>query len=175
MMREHEFGNIQFRPMKLDDVPEVAAIDKISFPTPWSDTTYRKELEANPAAYLFIAEARPAEKSNNEVLGYIGFWYIVDEIHISTLAVRPEYRRQGIGRMLLAFALAEAESLGALTATLEVRETNTGAIALYHTFGFKTKGRRPGYYRDTDEDAYVMEKLGPGLHQSQAREKARGF
>ncbi len=170
---QHIIGDICFRPMKLEDIPQVTAIDKRSFPTPWSETTYRKELTGNPAAHLFVAETRSGDRSQGTIIGYIGFWYIVDEIHISTLAVRPELRRRGIGKLILDSALNEACTMGAGLATLEVRESNRGAIALYRKFGFEERSRYPGYYRDTNEDALVMHKQRLDLHQLEVKEMVR--
>jgi len=90
------------------------------------------------------------------VVGYIGFWYVVDEAHISTLAVHPAYRGRGIGAQLLAAMLREAAGLGARLATLEVRVGNLAAQRLYLKFGFEEVGRRPAYYRDNAEDALLM-------------------
>jgi ribosomal-protein-alanine N-acetyltransferase len=90
------------------------------------------------------------------ILGYIGFWYIVDEAHISTLAVHPSERRTGIGEGLLLHAMEDAESLGAEVVTLEVRGSNQPAIMLYQKFGFEIVGRRPRYYKDNGEDAILM-------------------
>jgi ribosomal-protein-alanine N-acetyltransferase len=153
---EHLNGKVQIRPMRLEDVPEVVAIDRVSFPSPWSEHTYRQELQQNSAAYLFTAESRDSDDMRKDIIGYIGFWFIVDEAHISTLAVAPQYRRQGFGRTILDQAIRRAARLGAEWITLEVRESNLPAIALYEDFGFTMRGRRPGYYRDTDEDALVM-------------------
>lgn len=148
----------RLRPMRLEDVPVVTAIDKISFPTPWSETTYRQELRENPAAYLYVADRQTRQPVAVEIIGYVGFWFIVDEVHISTIAVHPDWRRQGIATSILAFALEQANKLGAELATLEVRESNKAAIELYQKFGFVLKGRRNGYYRDNDEDALIMFK-----------------
>jgi ribosomal-protein-alanine N-acetyltransferase len=163
-------GQIIFRPMTLDDVPAVAAIEQVSFPSPWSERTYRQELVENPAAFLFVAEQYSESYGRAEIVGYVGFWYIVDEVHISTIAIHPDRRREGIGSLILAYALEEARTLGAELGTLEVRESNAGAISLYQAFGFKLRGRRPGYYRDTDEDALVMFKERLDLYQHEARE-----
>lgn len=149
-------GFVRIRPMTLDDVSVVAAIDQISFPTPWSETTYRRELSENPAAYLYVAEYLKEREKSSTIIGYVGFWFIVDEAHISTIAVVPAWRRQGIGGYILDYALGQAVSLGADLVTLEVRASNIGAIDLYKKFGFSIKGRRPGYYRDSNEDAFVM-------------------
>jgi ribosomal-protein-alanine N-acetyltransferase len=156
--------------MRLDDIAEVAAIDKVSFPTPWSDRTYRQELRENPAAYLYVAEVERRSYDASSIIGYVGFWFIVDEAHISTIAVRPDWRRQGIGRVLLEYALEQARTLGAELVTLEVREGNQAAIKMYQTFGFLIKGRRRGYYRDNDEDALVMFLDRLSLRHAETRE-----
>jgi ribosomal-protein-alanine N-acetyltransferase len=119
---------------------------------PWSERTYRSELTSNPAAYLFVAE----NDSQERLLGYIGFWFIADEVHISTLAVKPVYRRRGIGRRLLQTALVEAARLGAEIASLEVRASNHAAIELYREHDFSLRKRRVGYYQDNGEDALYM-------------------
>jgi ribosomal-protein-alanine N-acetyltransferase len=142
--------------MRWEDVPEVVAIDQVSFPSPWSENTYRQELQQNPVAYLFVAESLEKVGPQKAVIGYIGFWFIVDEAHISTFAVAPRWRRKGFGRMILDEALNKARQLGAEWITLEVRESNQAAINLYEQYGFEMRGLRPGYYHDTDEDALVM-------------------
>jgi ribosomal-protein-alanine N-acetyltransferase len=156
--------------MRLDDVAEVVVIDQVSFPTPWSDRTYRQELRENPAAHLYVAEFQGQSNNASGIIGYVGFWYIVDEAHISTIAVHPNLRRQGIGRVLLEYALERARALGAELVTLEVRESNQAATEMYQTFGFQIKGRRRGYYRDNDEDALVMLLDPLSLRQIKARE-----
>lgn len=151
-------------PMGLADVPQVMAIDRLSFPLPWSEISYRKELTENANAHFFVAVdggrtgwpqwlGRPAGR---RVIGFAGYWYIVDEAHISTLAVHPQWRRQGIGEMLLVEMLKHAVGLGAVMATLEVRESNKAAQALYRKYGFEESGRRKHYYRDNGEDAVLM-------------------
>ena len=143
---------VHIRRMTLADLPAVLEIDHDSFSMPWSERTYRNELTANPAAYLFVAEyGQPAV-----VIGYVGFWFIVDEAHISTLAVKPANRRQGIGRLLLQTALEEAARLGAEIVSLEVRTSNAAAIELYRQYGFSPRERRAGYYQDNGEDALYM-------------------
>jgi ribosomal-protein-alanine N-acetyltransferase len=89
-------------------------------------------------------------------VGYIGFWMVLDEAHIVTLAVRSDFRRKGVGSMLMASALVLAVHLGANKATLEVRVTNIPAQNLYEKFGFKTAAIRRNFYPDTGEDAYLM-------------------
>jgi ribosomal-protein-alanine N-acetyltransferase len=149
---------VVLRPMRLDDLAEVVQIDRQSFALPWPERSYRFELQENPASHMLVAES--AGEAPTAVAGYIGFWLIADEAHISTLAVRPDLRGQGIGTELLRAALARARALGAESITLEVRPSNAQAIRLYERFGFEAVGRRPRYYRDNDEDALLMTRHG---------------
>jgi ribosomal-protein-alanine N-acetyltransferase len=142
------------RPMTVEDISEVLEIDHLSFPISWSERSYRYELESNSAAQLLVAEYIHPDRV--ELVGYIGFWFVVDEVHISTLAVHPHYRRRGIGACLLADALDLAASLGGAIATLEVRTSNQIAMHLYQQFGFEVVGRRKNYYQDNREDAWLM-------------------
>jgi len=142
------------RPMGLADIPSVRSIDHLSFALPWPESSYQYELSANRVSHMLVAEAESG--GTLEVVGYIGFWLIVDEAHISTLAVHPDWRGQGIGRLLLRRGLNLAAESGAQLATLEVRRSNQAAIQLYREFGFSIVGRRPRYYRDNDEDALLM-------------------
>lgn len=140
--------------MTEEDLPAVLEIDRLSFPLPWSERTYRFELKDNQAARLKVAEV--FENGRMRIIGYVGFWFIIDEAHISTLAVHPSYRGQGIGEQLLSDALMDATLRGALVATLEVRISNDAALNLYRKFGFEVIGERPRYYRDNNEDALLM-------------------
>jgi ribosomal-protein-alanine N-acetyltransferase len=135
--------------MELGDIPQVLEIERASFATPWSDNAFRKELTENPQAHFFVADEA------GQVLGLLGYWFIIDECHISTIAVRPEWRRHGIGQALLVAALTHSLTLNAVMATLEVRVSNTAAIDLYKKFGFEETGRRKRYYRDNGEDAII--------------------
>ncbi|TET98719.1 MAG: ribosomal-protein-alanine N-acetyltransferase [Anaerolineales bacterium] len=146
--------NFRIRPMCLSDVEQVVQIDKLSFTLPWSERTYRLELTKNSAAHLFVAELE--DQLEQPVVGYVGLWFIVDEVHISTLAVHPDFRGRGIGRRLLEEALDGALRLGADLVTLEVRASNQRPIDLYKKFGFQVKARKPRYYRDNHEDALLM-------------------
>jgi ribosomal-protein-alanine N-acetyltransferase len=142
------------RAMTLEDLPAVMDIDRLSFPLPWPERSFRYELLENSASHMLVA-AEPAPGGSRPI-GFIGFWQIVDEAHISTLAVHPDHRRGGLGADLLAAALDLAIQLGADMATLEVRVSNEAAVNLYHKFGFRVVGRRARYYRDNDEDALLM-------------------
>ena len=152
--RVRERTNVHIRSMALADVQQVIQIDGRSFTLPWSERTYHLELTENTAAHLLVAEIE--KRPGKPIVGYIGFWFIVDEAHISTLAVHPDFRRKGIGRRLLEEALLEALQLGAELVTLEVRASNQIPIDLYTKFSFHVKARKPRYYRDNDEDALLM-------------------
>ncbi len=140
------------RGMSLEDVPTVMEIDRLSFPVPWPERSYRYELTENRAATMLVAE----HVENRSVVGYLGFWLIADEAHISTLAVHPLHRRRGIGEQLLREALQMAIAKGAEIVTLEVRASNQAALELYEKFDFEVVGKRAGYYRDNREDAILM-------------------
>ncbi|HSB90927.1 MAG TPA: ribosomal protein S18-alanine N-acetyltransferase [Anaerolineales bacterium] len=145
---------LRVRPMTLADVPDVAAIDRLSFSLPWPERSYRYELTENPAARLLVAEMPASPRLR--VVGYVGLWLLVDEAHISTIAVHPAERGRGIGETLLLAALDLAARIGAELATLEVRASNAAAQNLYRKHGFEVVGSRPGYYKDNREDAVLM-------------------
>ena len=141
--------------MTLEDLQKVHEIDVLSFTLPWSERSFRFELTGNPSSRLWVAEVQ--ELGGQPALaGMIVIWLIVDEAHIGTFAVHPDYRRRGVGRRLLAEALLNAQAEGAMSALLEVRRGNLGAQVLYREFGFEITGVRPGYYRDNNEDALLL-------------------
>ena len=142
------------REMCKEDLDAVVEIDRLSLPLSWSKRTYELELTENQAAHLLIAEWR--ERPNAVVIGFIGYWHIVDEIHISTLAVHPQYRRNGVAQDLLDAAIRRALSMGVEWVTLEVRVSNSPAVELYRKNGFEITRRKPGYYLDNNEDAFEM-------------------
>ncbi|HBX68787.1 MAG TPA: ribosomal-protein-alanine N-acetyltransferase [Chloroflexi bacterium] len=144
------------RPMRVDDLPQVQAIDEISFSNPWPKNAYRFELLENLNGYCWVAEA------DGHIVGVIVCWLILDEMHIATIAVHPDHRGQGIGKKMVSTALVALIYHGALLATLEVRAGNIVAQNLYRYFGFEQVGLRKRYYKDTGEDALLMtvEPLG---------------
>lgn len=148
--------NVQFviRPMVMDDLKQVSIIDRASFSLPWPASAFRYELLQNRSSLLYVAEVSLPEE--RLVIGSIVVWMILDEAHIATIAVEPEYRGRGISRELVARALMEAIQKGARLATLEVRAHNSIAQTLYQRFGFMVVGRRSQYYRDNNEDALIM-------------------
>ena len=135
------------------DVRAMWKIEQASFPAPWSRWTLLGEL-ANPVSATLIAGTTPPTPW--KLLGYVIFWVAAEEMHLLNLAVHPERRGRGIARRLLTEALKLARQKGALIAWLEVRPSNAPARALYKSFGFKEAGRRPKYYRETDEDALIL-------------------
>jgi ribosomal-protein-alanine N-acetyltransferase len=142
------------RRMTVDDIPAVVAIDRLSFPNPWPERSYIFELQHNPTSRLFVAEI--CEDGDCQVVGFIGFWFVIDEAHISTFAVHPRFRGNRIGNQLLEVALKAVEEMGGCLVSLEVRESNQIARKLYQKYGFVKVGRRKRYYRDNNEDAIVM-------------------
>jgi ribosomal-protein-alanine N-acetyltransferase len=150
---------ISIRPMVADDLERVHEIDVLSFSAPWPSSSYRFEMFENPAGRLWVAEAHLPD-GKTDVVGMIVVWLIVDEAHIATLAVHPDYRGHGIGRELLFSALSECVGWGAQAATLEVRAGNTAAKTLYRDFGFEIVGQRLHYYIDNNEDALIMSLEG---------------
>ncbi len=131
--------------METKDLPSAMEIDALSLPRPWSAAIWRGELSSPYGLYLVIED-------RGEVFGQIGVRHVLGELHITTIAVRPEYRRRGHARALIGAALGAFPD--ASHVHLEVRPTNVEAIALYESLGFRETGRRPRYYGD--EDAVLM-------------------
>jgi [ribosomal protein S18]-alanine N-acetyltransferase len=157
-------GNIpalKFRPMQLADVPRVHQIDRLSFTLPWPEKSYTFELTENPSTLALVAEIQDGE-SAPQLIGMSVVWIIIDEAHIATIAIHPEFRGKGYGKRLLAECLRQSIHRGAFSATLEVRESNQVAQQMYAQFGFTIVGRRAHYYRDNDEDAIMMTVDGLG-------------
>jgi ribosomal-protein-alanine N-acetyltransferase len=179
--------------MHLEHIPEVMEIERVSFPSPWPVQAYRHEVSRNRLAHYFVARHQSTEEheetveeqrssllqrvqfwaqttkaSGHSVVGYCGFWIAADEVHISTIAVDPSYREQGIGQLLLVAAIEQAVNLGANIISLEVRVSNVAAQNLYRKYGFKGVGRRRRYYSDNGEDALIMtaEHIGSAPYQS---------
>ncbi len=136
--------------MQLADLPDVLAIDRVSFPTPAQQGLYEHELQGNKLAHYQVLAAAQT------LIGYAGFWMMVDEAHISTIAVHTKWRGRGLGELLLLNLLFLAGDLGATLATLEVRCRNVTAQSLYEKYQFELVGKRLRYYRDTGEDALLM-------------------
>lgn len=143
-------GDVNIRFMELADVDAVMEVEKDAFPTPWTKSAFINELTANRFAYYFVAEV------DGKVVAYIGVWIIVDEAHITNIAVHSSYRRRGIGDLLIKNTKELAKMLGAKKLTLEVRISNDTAKRLYLKNGFQYGGIRKNYYTDNQEDAQIM-------------------
>lgn len=155
--------------MTVADISQVMEIEQISFPTPWSARAYRYEVTENDHSTMLVVRPWVAPGGRlvrltrqfglvqpGPVLGYAGFWLLVEDAHICTIAVHPHWRRQGLGELLLISLLDRGKELDALRATLEVRVSNRAAQKLYQKYGFEIVSRRKRYYSDNNEDAYIM-------------------
>ncbi|MEA3424127.1 MAG: ribosomal protein S18-alanine N-acetyltransferase [Bacillota bacterium] len=138
------------REMKLDDIDEIYEIEKRSFSMPWSKSSFYQEINDNLAAYYYVVGV------DDTLVGYMGIWKILDEGHITNVAIDHDYRGKGYSKQLVSHVLCEMEKLEVCRFTLEVRESNIIAQKLYLKFGFSVEGRRKKYYTDTKEDALLM-------------------
>ncbi|MGH2441665.1 MAG: ribosomal protein S18-alanine N-acetyltransferase [Chloroflexota bacterium] len=173
-------------PMDLEDIGQVLEVDRESYSVPWPASAYRREILHNRnARYLVLREVSDGEESSpppeavqrrsipfpflrwpargddrngqqGRVIGYAGMWMMVDEAHITTVAIRNEWRGRGLGELLLASLVEAAAEMSARRVTLEVRVSNETAQNLYRKYGFRQEGIRPRYYSDDNEDAYIM-------------------
>ena len=139
-------------PSDLDGVLEV---EQASFVNPTSRAWYETELRRPEVCFVYVIRTADAP-----VAGFCAFWKVVDQIHINNLAIRPELRRRGLARRLLAAVLDEAAALGAPNATLEVRRSNLAARRLYEDAGFRLAGVRTSYYTNPIEDALILAREG---------------
>lgn len=147
--------SIAFRPMTLNDVSRVHEIDRLSFSLPWSERSFRFELTENDNSVAWVAETVLPD-GQITVVGMVVAWVILDEAHIATIAVHPDFRGLGIGQKLLAKILLTTYQRGGRLAYLEVRRSNALALKMYLKFGFEIVGERPRYYQDNNEDALLM-------------------
>lgn len=142
---------VEVRNLNFNDLDAITDIEKICFSLPWSRESLAKEL-LNQLAYYQCATV------NNIVVGYMGMWKICDEGHVTNVAVLPEYRNKGIGSMLISKIIDVCKCSEIFNLTLEVRESNFGAISIYEKFGFESAGKRPNYYHKPNESAIIMWK-----------------
>lgn len=142
-------GRFTIRKMEAYDISDVLSIERVSFPTPWSENIFREEIQSLLCRCLVAT-------IDDHVVGYIDFSEVWDEVHLRNIAVCPDCRNKGIASILLAHMMTVTAKKGAQWATLEVRRSNIAAIKLYEKFGFVLTGVRPLYYRDTQEDALIM-------------------
>lgn len=142
-------NNIIIEPMTLSDIDGVFEVEKSCFEDYWSKDSFKKELSNDVARYIVA-------KLGGKIVGYVGIWLIVDEGHITNVAVHKDYRGQKIGDKLIKSLVELCRKNSILAMTLEVRSSNTIAQNLYKKYGFKTVGVRKEYYSDNKEDAIIM-------------------
>ncbi|MBN1621708.1 MAG: ribosomal protein S18-alanine N-acetyltransferase [Endomicrobiales bacterium] len=140
---------LKFLPFGKEHIPEVLSIENLSFPEPWSREMFEREISL-PISRFFIA------KTDYRIVGYTGYWKILNEAHLTNLAIHPEYRGMGLGRKLLAYVINNVTQQDIEKILLEVRESNEAAKRLYISMGFNVTGLRPKYYGT--ENAVLMEK-----------------
>jgi ribosomal-protein-alanine N-acetyltransferase len=133
------------------EIDAVVALESESFTNPWSRDTLVWELKNSDVTRAYLLRA-----DSDAIVAFCVCWVIFDELHINTLAVAPAVRRQGVATALLRHVIADAAASGALKATLEVRASNTAALALYERLGFRVAATRPGYYAKPPEDALIL-------------------
>jgi ribosomal-protein-alanine N-acetyltransferase len=178
--------------MHVRDVPAVVEIERASFLTPWPAGAYVRELEQNTLArYVVVREVADdgapidgrsrstwvrdffglATRDHPTIVGYAGMWLMVDEAHVTSVAVRPGRRGRGLGQLLMWSMFDLGAAAGARWLTLEVRPSNSIARAMYAGLGFREAGVRPRYYTDNGEDALIMwsEDLGSEAHAGRIR------
>lgn len=131
---------------------DIMEVEHSSFSIPWTKSMFTDELNKDIAHYIGAVD-------EDKLIGYGGFWKILDEGHITNIAVSPKYRKRGVGKMLILAIEDLCTDLGIICMTLEVRESNSAAIRLYESTGFKVFGKRKGYYEDNKEDALIMWKI----------------
>lgn len=137
--------------MKAHHVSQVAELEKLCFSAPWSANSIAHELTTDYSFWL-VAE------DDGAVVGYIGSQIVFPEADVMNVAVRPEYRRRGVGQILVEALSTHLRNIDCESLTLEVRASNAPAIALYEKLGFAQVGRRPNYYRNPKEDALILRK-----------------
>lgn len=171
--------------MELEDIPQVLEIDRESYTVPWPASAYRREIIHNRNAHYYVVrELAPGEEvpppvpeddqryrrplgflpwprreeapRPGRIIGYGGMWLVLDEAHITTIAMRESHRGRGLGELLLGSMIQAAAEMGSDRVTLEVRVSNVIAQNLYRKYGFREEGMRPRYYSDNGEDAYIM-------------------
>jgi len=141
---------LDISPMILDDIPAVLEIEVQSFQSTWPPNAFANEIRDNKLAFYFVG------RLDGRIVAYGGIWVILEDSHVTTIAVAPELRGQRLGEEMLVRLLDEAIARGASWITLEVRESNEPAQRLYRKYGFTVVSTRRGYYSDNNESALVM-------------------
>lgn len=142
--------SVKFRKMTIHEVDAVYEIEKQSFTLAWTKEAFEQEMLKNEFAYYVLAETAEG------IVGYCGMWLVMDEAHITNIAISPKERGKKFGEALMREAMETAKAQGARLMTLEARVSNIAALNLYKKLGFQNGGIRKGYYTDNQEDAIVM-------------------
>ncbi|KUO50023.1 MAG: ribosomal-protein-alanine acetyltransferase [Desulfitibacter sp. BRH_c19] len=140
------------RKMTFQDIDQVLEVENLSFPSPWSRSSFEAEINDNLFAHYYVVF------KDHKVVGYAGMWMIIDEAHVTNIAVHPEFRGLNFGKRLTQTLIMQAFRQGANRITLEVRVSNLIARNLYKDLGFNEAGIRKGYYSDNNENAIIMWK-----------------
>lgn len=143
-------STVTFREMKIEDINQIMVVEHESFTVPWSKEAFYNELTKNEFALYTVLEV------DDKLVGYCGVWIVIDEAHITNIAILPGLRGKRLGEALMRKVIEIVKERGARTMTLEVRVSNIVAQSLYRKFGFQAGGIRKGYYSDNYEDALVM-------------------
>jgi ribosomal-protein-alanine N-acetyltransferase len=146
---EAKVKTLRFEALQAAHIPAILEIENRTNSAPWSERSFQNELEHDHGIFLTAIE-------DGKVIGYGGVWLVIDEAHITTVAIEESKRRNGIGGRLMRELLTRAKEKGMVCSTLEVRASNTAAVHLYENLGYETTARRRGYYPDNGEDALVM-------------------
>ena len=157
----------EIQPMTVADIPEVRAMELESFSSGWQESAFQTELTQNPTAHYLVVRGE-----DKKLVGYAGFWLVHDEAHVTSIAIRPGYRGQQLGKRLMHAMVSRAAEHGAFWMTLEVRADNPAAQAMYKRFGFARVGIRPKYYGGT-VDAWIL--WAGNLHSDSYRERLRSL
>lgn len=140
---------MNIRRMVVADLPRIMDIERVTLGARWSLGTFQNELSNSASSYMVAVQDR-------EIIGYCGYWLILEEAHITAIAVDPKHQGNGYGELLLLSLIDHAERAGAKWITLEVRVSNVAAQKLYEKYGFTSLGKRKAYYQDNGEDALIM-------------------
>ena len=152
------------RPIRTEDIAQIAEIEKLCFAMPWSEESIRKDVMENVVACWLVLD-----DGEGNVLAYAAMWFVLDEAHVCNVAVHPDHRGKGYGRAIFGALVDTAGRNSMSLIELEVRRSNLVAQNLYHSFGFIDVGYRKRYYEDNKEDALLMFKE---LRREEAEEEA---
>ena len=150
MSRTSTKTTLTIRMMELDDIEQVMAVDKASFPAPWPEEIFTQEIRDNEFAFYYVLEQK------GKIIGYAGTWMVLGDAQITNIALLPEMRGKKLGERLFKHVLAQAMMIGMERLSLEVRVSNVIAQKMYRKFGLVPGGIRKNYYSDNNEDAIVM-------------------